>query len=279
MGKKKDRPPQVDPTTLHLPCVGADCHAHLDFEHFEDDFSEMLRRASASGLAHIGNVFLGPNGYDGGVKLLTDLPESSPEIFFCMGVHPHDAVNATDETLSAMATRFTADTRLKALGEIGLDFYYDHSPREVQERVFREQLTLARELDLPVVLHSREAEPETLAILDDMGYQDRPLLWHCFGGGPDLASEALARGFMLSIPGTLTFKKSHLMRQAVARLPLDRIMVETDSPYLTPVPYRGKRNEPAYAVFTAAEIARLKETGAENVWAACGENTRRFFGL
>jgi TatD DNase family protein len=274
MSKKKSGP-RPEPESLALPLVGVDTHAHLDMEPFEEDLEAVLDRARASGVAAVGNVFLGPEAFAENKALF----DGRHEVFFLLGIHPHEAVTCDDAALAAIAEAFRADGRLRALGEIGLDFYWEHSPRPEQERAFRDQLALARELDVPPVVHCRDAEEETLAILEDMGFADRPLLWHCFGQGPELAQELVDKGWHISIPGPVTFHKSELLRQAAARIPLDRLVVETDCPYLTPMPYRGKRNEPAYAVFTAAEIASLRLMAPAELWQRTGDTARAFFGL
>lgn len=273
MGNKKKNLPL--PQSLGLPATGADSHAHLDLEPLSLDVNAVILRAKAAGVARIGQVFLGPVAYHAGRGTLS----KHPELFFLLGMHPHDASACDADCLDAMEAAFNSDPRLKALGETGLDFFYDHSPREAQREVFRNQLQLARDLDLPVVVHSRDAFGETLDILDAMGFAQRPLLWHCFGGGPDEAQEILRRGWDISIPGPVTFPKSETLRQAVAHIPLDRLHLETDCPYLAPAPYRGKTNEPALAAFTAAAVAEVKGLEAAQVWTACGDNTRALFGL
>ena len=279
MGRKKKERPL--PEALGLPCVGVDTHAHLDmvgedgFGFAADEVDEVLARAKAAGVARVGNVFLGPEAFRRNAGLFRD----HPEVFFILGVHPHDASHWDADTATAVQAAFRAEPRIKALGETGLDFHYDHSPRPVQERVFREQLELARQLDAPPVIHSREAWPETFAALDDMGFRDRPLVWHCFGGGPDMAREVLERGWTVSVPGTVTWRKADELRAAVAGIPLERMVLETDCPYLAPDPYRGKRNEPALTAFTAAAVAGAKGLEPAEVWRVTAETAARVFCL
>jgi TatD DNase family protein len=185
----------------------------------------------------------------------------------------------TEDDLAGMREAFTADTRLRAVGEIGLDYYYDFSPREDQQRWFRRQLSLARELDQRVVIHCRDAEDDCLAMLDQAGFSGRPLLWHCFGLGPDWARLITQRGWHISVPGTVTYAKSEALRLAVKTIPADRLLLETDCPYLSAEPYRGKTNEPALLGFTAREIALLRGENMHELWARCGDNAREFFGL
>jgi TatD DNase family protein len=269
----KISPPQ--PQSFNLPLVGVETHAHLDFPEFADDLDQVLDRARQAGIAWIGNIFLSTTAY----RMHRPALAQTPGLFFTLGVHPHDAVTVNDHLLANMELLFREDQDLRALGEIGLDFYWDRSPRETQVAAFQDQLALARALDLPVVIHSRNAEEETLRILQDSGFASRPLLWHCFGGGPDLAEKVLALGWHISIPGTVTFPKNTALREAVAMIPLSRMVLETDCPFLTPHPFRGRRNEPAYAVYTAMEIATIRGEAPELVWTQCAATAGRFFNL
>lgn len=263
------------PETFGLPPVGVESHAHLDFPDFAEDLDDVLERARAAGVAWFGNIFLSPEAYRTHQPRLSTLPG----MFFTLGIHPHEASTVTPDILADMAGLFRQDTGLRGLGEIGLDFYWDRSPRDVQVRAFRDQLALAKELEAPVIVHSREAEPETLATLEDMGFRDRPLLWHCFGQGQDLAEAILANGWHISIPGPVTFPKSTAPRQAIPHIPLSRMVLETDCPFLTPHPFRGKRNEPAYLCYTAQAVAGLRGQSVQEVWEACGATARAFFRL
>lgn len=270
MSKKKER--QL-PETLGLPPVGADSHAHLDGRDFDVD--AVLTRARLCGVRTVGNVFLGPKAYQTGRALF----EGHADVFFLLGVHPHDAAKMTEEDIQAMRAAFLEDSRLRAVGEIGLDYYYDFSPMEDQKRWFGRQLALARELGQRVVIHCRDAEDDCLAMLDSMGFGGHPLLWHCFGLGPDWARLIIERGWHISVPGTVTYARSEGLREAVKTIPADRLLLETDCPYLSPEPYRGKTNEPALLGFTAREIARLRGEDLSGLWERCGNNTREFFGL
>lgn len=271
--KKKERP---DPASLGLVREGVESHAHLDIEEYApEEIVPVLDRAAAAGVARVGNVFLGPAAYAAHKVFFQD----RPEVFFLMGVHPCDADKLAPGDVAVMEAAFRADPRLRAVGEIGLDYYWDATSADLQKRVLREQLALARELELPVAIHSRDAEADTLAILDDMGFRDRPLVWHCFGGSVVLAEAVLSRGFQISIPGPVTYAKNTAVAEAVAGMDLSRVLLETDSPYLSPEPWRGKRNEPAYLVFTAAKVAALMKRDIAEVWRVTGENARVFFGL
>jgi len=272
MGKTK-RP---EPESLDLPPVGVDSHAHLDLEDFDEDRETIIRRALDSGVSRIVNVFLGPDAYERGRGLF----DGHPEISFIMGVHPNNADDLTDEVLTRMRDLFKADPRLKGVGEIGLDYYWERVPHDVQKDAFVRQMDLARELSLPIIIHSRDANDDTAAILETEGFKDYPLLWHCFGAGIDLAERVVANGWHISIPGPVTFRKnSDDVQAAVARIPFDRLLLETDCPYLAPEPWRGKRNHPALSVFTARRVAQIKGRSLEDVWRMAGDNARRFFGL
>ncbi len=279
---KQDRP---DPASLGLPPTGADAHAHLDILARESASQEerravalaALERAAASGVARVGQVFLSPEAYETGKTFF----DAWPGVFFLLGIHPTEGMRCTGQTVAAMRQAFAADSRLRAVGEIGLDFYWDDCPKMVQEEAFRLQLALARERALPVVIHSRAAAPECLAILEAEGFAGRPLLWHCFGGDDaiPLLDRLLANGWHISIPGPVTYPANTALRQAVSRIPRDRLLLETDCPYLAPQPWRGKPNEPAFTVFTAQTVAACQGLDTAELWTLCGENTRRFFSL
>ena len=282
---KKSAQERPDPATLGLPRTGADSHAHLDILISESAPADERRatalaaldRAIAAGVAHVGQVFLSPEAYEANRSFFAD----RAEVFFLLGIHPNEAMRCTGQTLAAMRRVFAADPQLRAVGEIGLDFYWDDCPRVIQEEALRLQLAMVRELDRPVVIHSREAAPETLAILEGEGFAGRPLLWHCFGGDDaiPLLDRFLANGWHISIPGPVTYPANQALREAVTRIPTNRLLLETDCPYLSPQPWRGKRNEPAFTAFTAQTVAGCRGLTPAELWTACGENTRRFFGL
>lgn len=273
MGKKKK--PRQEPESLGLPLVGVESHAHLDLEDFDEDREEIIARARACGVSHIINVFLGPDALERNRSLF----DGHPEISFLLGVHPNNADQFSDDILARMEALFRSEPRLKAVGEIGLDYYWERVPHDVQKDVFVKQLHLARELGLPVVIHSRNADADSVAVLEEQGFRDYPVLWHCFGSGMELAETVVGNGWHVSIPGPVTFRKTDDLQAAVARIPFDRLMIETDCPYLTPEPWRGKRNHPALIGFTAKRIAEIKGRPVEDVWQITGDNARRFFGL
>jgi TatD DNase family protein len=192
------------------------------------------------------------------------------------GVHPHEARLATPETYDELRT-LARDQRIVAIGEIGLDFHYDHSPRDVQREVFRAQVRLARDVGLPVIIHTREADDETATLLEEEAAGEGVI--HCFTGGHDLARRALALGFYVSFSGILAFPRSDVIQEVARTMPLDRLLVETDSPFLAPPPHRGKRNEPAFVVEVARKVAGLRGIPVEEVGRAAAANCRRLFGL
>ncbi|WP_319763908.1 TatD family hydrolase [Maridesulfovibrio sp.] len=273
MAKKKKK--RALPQSVGINIPGVETHAHLDLEEFREDLPEVLARAKECGVDKIGNVFLGPQAYHAN----KDLFENHPEIFFLMGVHPNDSDKFCEEDIESMREAFKADPRLKGVGEIGLDFYWERVPHDVQKEVFRKQLKMAEELNLPVIIHSRDAHAETLEVLEDFGWSGKPLLWHCFGGETETAQRIIEHGWYISIPGPVTYKKNELVQEAVKSIPLDRMVLETDCPFLPPEPWRGKRNEPAFIVFTAAKVAELKGMETNELWKACSENAHRFFNL
>ncbi len=273
MGHKKAE--RIDPLTLALPFVGVDSHAHLDGPEFDSDRDMVLARARAAGLRQVGNVFLGPEEFAARRSFF----DAHPEVFFLLGIHPCEGQRCTPASLAAMRAAFAAEPRLRAVGEIGLDFHWQDCPREIQFRAFAAQLDMARELGRPVVIHCREAEDECLMILESRGFAGYPLLWHCFGGGSATARRILRNGWHISVPGPVTYPANEDLRRAVALIPADRLMLETDCPYLAPVPWRGKRNEPALSVFTARAVAAARHVAPEDIWQSCGDNARRFFNL
>ncbi|GAB7079638.1 TatD family hydrolase [Megalodesulfovibrio paquesii] len=275
MSKKKKHVDRPAPESLQLPCVGVESHAHLDFPPLADRLPELMAHARAAGVDRVMQIFLGPTPYRDHVALF----DAFPNVDFTIGVHPNHAEECTAEALAAMEAICKEDGRIKGIGEIGLDYYWDRVPPEVQRQAFAVQLELARGRDLPVVIHSRDAHADAVAVLKDLGFADRPVLWHCFGGDLSQAAEILAAGWHISIPGPVTYSRNAALREAVAGIPLQRLMLETDCPYLAPEPWRGSTNEPALMAFTAAEVARCKAMDPVELWAAAGRTARDFFGL
>jgi TatD DNase family protein len=252
-----------------------DSHAHLDFPDFQDDIKPLLDRAAAAGIQRILTVGSepGPGRLDAGIHVA----ERFAGIDASIGIHPHEAKSVTEEDFKAL-TGLASHPKVVAWGEIGLDYHYDHSPRATQREVFIRQLGLAREARLPVIVHTREAEEETLEILRDY-WSGRSGVLHCFSGSAELAATCLEMGFLISFSGMVTFPKAEAIRQVVASVPLERLLIETDAPYLAPVPHRGRRNEPAFVVETAKMIAQLKGIGIDELGRITSENYCRLFGI
>jgi TatD DNase family protein len=239
-----------------------DSHCHIDGDAFDADRAEVIERARAAGVEQMVVI-----GGDTAVQLA----EQHEFIFATVGIHPHEASQASDDVFAKME-RLLEHPKVIAVGEIGLDYHYDFSPRETQRAVFIRHLRMARGRK-PVVIHTREAWADTLAILEE--HWDGPGIFHCFTGGPGEAQEALERGFHLSFGGIVTFPKAQENREAARLTPEDRLLVETDSPYLAPAPHRGKRNEPAFVAETVKRLAEVRETTAEHVAAVTSANFAR----
>jgi TatD DNase family protein len=273
--KKKDSSPCPSPLELGLPRSGADTHAHLNMEDFSADLPATLERAFSSGVAHIGNVLLSPEEYLQSCRLFADCPQ----VFFILGIHPNSSDQYGPDAIPSLRAIVRNDARVRAIGEIGLDFFRDHCTPQTQEKAFRALLRLARETERPVVIHSRDATSATLAVLEEAKFTGYPLLWHCFGGDTTLMEHIVRQGWHLSIPGPVGYPGNKDLREAARKAPLERLLLETDSPYLAPLEWRGKRNEPAFAAFTAACIARERGMDTAELWTRCGDNARRFFNL
>jgi TatD DNase family protein len=255
-----------------------DSHAHIDGPEFDGDREQIIERAKAAGVSTILNVGTG-DPHSGAFERAVELGQKHAAIYTAIGTHPHDARLYDDKAEEKIRTLIKSE-RVIAWGEIGLDFHYDNSPRDVQVDVFKRQLRAARECDLPVVIHTREAETETINILQSeyAGATHRGI-FHCFSGSMALAQKAIELGFMISFSGIVTFKKADELRDVAKQVPLDRLLIETDCPYLTPIPYRGKRNEPSYVVEVARCLAGIHRIEIEEMGHITTKNFNRFFGL
>jgi len=253
-----------------------DSHCHLGSPAYGEDLDLVVRRAHEAGVRQIVTIGSG-YGADGN-QTAVDIAHRYDGIWATVGIHPHEAEAATPELFDRLA-ELAGDPSVVAIGEMGLDFYRDLSPRDVQRDVFRQQLRLARRLDMPAVIHSRAAEEETLRILDQEDAFAGRVLLHCFTHDWDFAKQVIERGGFLSVPGVVTYRNAGPMLEAIARVPNEVLLLETDGPFLTPVPYRGKRNEPAYLVHTAEAVADIKRLSVEDVGRASTLATRVFFGL
>src|SRR5688572_4388207 len=255
-----------------------DSHAHIDGPEFDVDREEMIERARSAGVSVILNVGTG-DPHSGAFERAVELGKKHDSIYTAIGTHPHDARHYDDEAEEKIKKLIQTE-RIVAWGEIGLDFHYDNSPREMQVEVFRRQLRAARECDLPVIIHTREAEAETIDILrSEYATAERRGVFHCFSGSMDLAQRAIELDFMISFSGIVTFKKADELRAIAKQVPLDRLLIETDCPYLSPIPYRGKRNEPAYVVEVARSLAGIHEVGLEEIARLTTANFNQLFRL
>lgn len=253
--------------------MSIDTHAHLEMEAFDRDREEVLKRAVEAGVTAI--VTVGTTLAD--CKKAVALARRYPPLYAAVGIHPHEVKGIDSGTYDALRLLARQD-KVVAIGEIGLDFFYDHSPREVQLRRFAEQLDLAEELDMPVIIHDREAHAETLRILRPRKGRLRGVL-HCFSGDQAMARECLDMGFHLSVAGPVTYRKADQLREVAREMPLERLLIETDAPYLAPQPHRGKRNEPAYIVETAGCLAEIRGLPVGELKRLTAANARRLFGI
>src|SRR5262247_4127660 len=258
-----------------------DSHAHLDVPNYDADRTEVILRAREAGVEiflEICGSDIAKGSLDAGLKLV----EEYPFIYGAIGAHPHEA-SLYDEALERKLIGMSEHGKVIGWGEIGLDYHYDHSPRDAQRRVFRRQLRLALERRLPAIIHTREAEDDTIQILREdwaeAGGDAVGGIIHCFTGTQSLADSAIGMGFHISFSGVLTFKNAADLREVARSVPMERLLVETDCPYLAPLPHRGKRNEPAYVLETAAKLAELKGVGAEEIARVTSDNFTRLFNL
>jgi TatD DNase family protein len=247
-----------------------DSHCHLDFADFAAERDAIIGRAHAAGVGTMLTISTRLDQFPG----VRAIAETYPDIWCSVGAHPHEAADHTAATAAELAA-LAAHPRVVGIGETGLDFHYDLSRRDVQARVFRAHIAASRKTGLPLIIHAREADAEVAQMLREAA--PPPGVMHCFSSGRGLAEAALDLGFYISISGIVTFKNADDLRAIVRDVPLDRLLVETDAPYLAPVPYRGRRNEPAYVAATAAAVAALKGVAPEELAAATTDNFFRLF--
>lgn len=252
-----------------------DSHCHLNFDKFAGDLPQVFQRAADAGVTR----FINPS-----VDMLTsrdvvELAKRTPNLYAAIGFHPNDAATFQDDSIAELRALSEQD-KVVSIGEIGLDYYWDKTPRPTQQRVFEQQLDLAKQVDLPVIIHQREAAEDTMTILSRWAAEPHPgLVLHSFSGDVSLMERAVALGFYLGISGPLTFKNARDLPDVVAAAPLDRLLVETDAPFLSPHPFRGKRNEPARVRLVAEKIAQIKNVPFEEISRQLTENTIKLFRL
>lgn len=255
----------------HTPII--DTHCHLYYEDFQQDWDQVLGRAEEAGVT--GMIVVGADAASS--RQAVKLSEHYPHIYCTVGIHPHDAAGVDEAAIAGLAELARSTPKCVAIGEIGLDFYRDRSPRDEQDRVFRRFLQLSRELDKPVVIHDRDAHEETLTTIRQEGVSRGVM--HCFSGDTGFARRCLEQGLYLSIPGTVTYPSNRQLHDVVAAIPMERLLLETDCPYLSPVPHRGKRNEPSYTRITAEKVAEIKGLSLDDVARITTMNAGRLFGI
>lgn len=260
-----------------------DTHCHLNDDRFRDDLPEVMDRAHQAGVRRILVA-----SYDlASSRQAVEIAERGrgvPDLVACIGVHPHDARTVDEGTLPALAALARRSPKVRAIGETGLDYHYDLSPRDIQREVFRQHLRLAGELGLPVVIHERDATADCLDIVREAvrsGWllREDPGVFHCFSGSVETAREVLAMGFLISLAGPVTFRNARKSLEVAAMLPADRLLVETDAPYLSPEPFRGRRNEPAHVLKVAEAVARARNASLETVAELADRNGCRLFRM
>ena len=250
-----------------------DHHCHLDFPDFAEELDGVIDRADAAGIGLMVSISTRIRRFD----TLLAIAEAHASVFCSVGTHPHYADEELDVPVEEIV-RLSRHPKVVAIGEAGLDYFYDRSPRAAQEQGFRNHIAAARETQLPLVIHARDADDDTAAILEqEMATGTFPAVLHCYTGGAELARRGLDLGLYVSFSGIVTFKKSEVLRDIAKTVPLDRLLVETDAPYLAPGKYRGKRNEPAYVVETAAELAQVKGITLDELARATTENFFRLY--
>ncbi|MCP1143237.1 TatD family hydrolase [Lysinibacillus endophyticus] len=251
-----------------------DTHVHLNADQYEEDLQQVIDRALAAKVEKMVVV-----GFDRKtIEKAMNLAETYDFIYAVIGWHPVDAIDCTEEDLQWIE-QLAAHKKVVAIGETGLDYYWDKSPKEVQQELFRKQIHLAQKLNLPIVIHNRDATGDVVKILREENAASVGGVMHCFSGSVETARECIAMNFMISLGGPVTFKNARLPKEVAKEIPLEYLMIETDAPYLAPHPYRGKRNEPSYVPLVAEEIARQKELTVEEVAQATTSNAVRFFNI
>jgi TatD DNase family protein len=269
---------ETAPTLPILPAGQTliDSHCHLDMDEFDGDRAEVLTRAASASVATM--VTIGAGGPLAANDRAVALAAAHPQIYATVGVHPHEAAVVSDAVLASIRA-LAAHPKVVAIGETGLDYYYDNSPRPQQRAAFARFIQLAREIGRPIVVHLRDADSDALEIMAAEGARDTGGVIHCFSGDAASARAFLDLGFHISFSGIVTFKTADALREAARCVPLDRLMVETDAPFLAPIPHRGRRNEPALVVQTTATLAEVRGEPLELVAENTRRNTQRLFGI
>lgn len=251
-----------------------DTHVHLNAEQFEEDLEEVIERAKSVGVSNVVVV-----GFDRPTILRAmELIEQYDFMYASVGWHPVDAIDMKEEDLKWIE-ELSEHPKVVAIGEMGLDYHWDKSPKEIQKEVFRKQIRLAKRVQLPIIIHNREATADIIEILEEENAADVGGIMHCFSGSAETAKKCVGMNFYISLGGPVTFKNAKKPKEVAAEIPLDRLLIETDCPYLAPHPHRGKRNEPSYVKLVAEQIAEIKNLTLEEVEEATTQNARKLFGI
>lgn len=251
-----------------------DSHAHYNDEKFDIDRDALLASMPEN---NVGLIMNSCSSLDE-VPLIFDICEKYPFVYASVGVHPHEVENMTEDDITTLK-EYAKNPKVRAIGEIGLDYYYDFSPRDVQKKWFARQVALAKELNMPVIIHDRDAHKDCMDILRDCNVREAGGVFHCYAGSVEMAREILDWGMYIAFGGTLTFKNSVRPVEVARYVPLDRVVIETDSPYLTPVPHRGKRNSSLYIHYVAEKLAEIRGMSAEEIENITYENAKRCFKM
>jgi len=251
-----------------------DTHVHLNADQYEEDLQDVIDRARKANVSKM--VVIGFDTIT--IKRAMKLAEEHPDIYAVVGWHPVDAIDCTEDDLKWIE-ELASHPKVVAIGEMGLDYHWDKSPKDIQQEIFRKQIQLAKRVNLPIVIHNREATEDVVRILKEEGAEEIGGIMHCFSGSVETARECINMNFMISLGGPVTFKNSKKPKEVAKEIPLEYLLIETDAPYLAPHPYRGKRNEPSYVQLVAEEIARLKDLPIEEVAEKTTQNALRFFDI
>ncbi|KGA96456.1 hydrolase TatD [Alkalihalobacillus alcalophilus ATCC 27647 = CGMCC 1.3604] len=251
-----------------------DTHVHLNADQFDDDLEEVIQRAEEAGVKEMVVVGFDEKTINRALKLI----EKYEQLYAAVGWHPVDAIDMTEDHLKWLE-ELAAHPKVVALGEMGLDYHWDKSPKEIQKQVFRQQIALAKKVQLPIIIHNRDADQDVVDILREEKAEEVGGIMHCFGGSVEIATQCLDMNFYISLGGPVTFKNAKRPKLIAKEVPLERLLIETDCPYLAPHPFRGKRNEPAYVELVAKEIAELREMSLEEIALQTRENAKKLFKI
>lgn len=251
-----------------------DTHVHLNADHYDEDLDEVIERAREAGVSHFVVI-----GFDNKtIDRTMELIDKYEDVYGVIGWHPVDAVDCRDEDL-ARIEKLSSHPKVVGIGETGLDYHWDKSPKHIQKEIFKAQIALAKRVNLPLIIHNREATGDVVEILEEEGAGEVGGIMHAFSGSPEIADRVLKIGFMISLGGPVTFKNAKQPKEVAKYVPLDKLLIETDAPFLTPHPHRGKRNEPAYVKLVAEEIAKLRDISYEEVAKATSDNALKIYNI